>query len=227
MDFNNPNNPNNRLQLNFGNNERNSHFNDRAYPTTPSTFPQPVFQSQAAGQDHLGQLQQAPNGFGGGTAAGGGYFQNTNPNLYPTQQYAAQNQNNAYQQSYQSPSFPQSGRGPMFANDGANGLASQLSHQHLGNAPPARAMAAGYRPQQAQGNQGRKPSIPSPYPSYLNPLNGSNNASASSLDEKAIPDKNPEAYSGLNSKQSGILTGEYVANFFKQNVGRARDRNER
>ena len=46
-------------------------------------------------------------------------------------------------------------------------------------------------------------------------------------DETALPEKAPQLHDGLNSKQNAILCGEYVANFFKQNVGRARDRNER
>lgn len=219
--------PNNRLQLNFGGSDRNKHFNDRAYPTTPSTFPQPVFQGQAGAQDQFGQQQQQSNGYGGGA---GGYFATSNNNNNPPQQtgnYAsqyAQPQNANYQQSFQSPTFQQQ-RGPMFGNDGANGLASQLSHQHLGNAPPPPRGMAGFRNQPAQSQRPKQAGQPSAYNSFMSPLN--TGAGATQVDENALPDKNPDAYSGLNSKQNGILTGDYVANFFKQNVSRARDRNER
>ena len=147
-----------------------------------------------------------------------------NQNNYAAQY--GQNPNANFQQSFQSPTFQQQ-RGPVFANDGANGLASQLSHQHLSNAaPPPRGMT-GYRNQPNQNQRPKQSGQPTAYNSYLSPLGQSGAGAAPQSDENALPEKDPEAYSGLNSKQNGILTGEYVANFFKQNVGRARDRNER
>ncbi|ORY13712.1 kinase-like domain-containing protein [Clohesyomyces aquaticus] len=104
----------NRLQLNFGfggaGGERNQNYNQdssgRAFPTTPSTFPQPVYPNQA-GQQEVWGAQQPNNGYG--------YFMN------PYQQAQYQNQ----QSNLQPP-------GAARFNEAANGLVHQLSHQHLG-----------------------------------------------------------------------------------------------
>ncbi|KAI9851825.1 MAG: Serine/threonine-protein kinase [Thelocarpon superellum] len=218
--------PNNRLQLNFGNGDRNNQFSDRAYPTTPSTFPQPVFQNQGGGQDGFGQ-QPASNGYGGAGGTGGagggggntgtgGYFMN---NLY-TPQFSQQQQ--GYQPNFQAPQPSYQPR-PGGYNDGPNGLAQQLSHQHLGNPPRP---SAGWR-SPALGSQ--RPKAETSGSSHSSTVNQSSmaNVSTPQLTKPELPEKMPEPYIGLNSKQAAILTGEYVANFFKQNVGRARDRNER
>ena len=218
--------PSNRLQLNFGNNDRNMQFSDRAYPTTPSTFPQPVFQGQGA-QDGYGQ-QQASNGYGGGTNGGGGaggYF-NNNSNPYspgfPPQQQVQQPQQ-GYQQGFQAPQPSYQPRQPGY-NDGPNGLAQQLSHQHLGNAPRP---PAAYPPQAPPSQRPRATGPPEHNQPRTPLLPLAPNAAVQQSSKADLPEKAAEPYIGLNSKQNAILTGEYVSNFFKQNVGRARDRNER
>ncbi|KAF2264487.1 serine/threonine-protein kinase cot-1 [Lojkania enalia] len=105
--------PSNRLQLNFGfgTNDRNTNYNQdpsgRAFPTTPSTFPQPVYPNQA-GQQEVWGTQQTNNGYG--------YFMG---NPYQQAQYQGQ------QGNLQTPSAAR-------FNEAANGLVHQLSHQHLG-----------------------------------------------------------------------------------------------
>ena len=99
----------NRLQLNFGfgGGDRNANYNQdssgRAFPTTPSTFPQPV------GQQEVWGTQQNNNGYGNG------YFMNP----YQQAQYQGQ------QGNLQAPNAAR-------FNEAANGLVHQLSHQHLG-----------------------------------------------------------------------------------------------
>ncbi|KAF2746552.1 serine/threonine-protein kinase cot-1 [Sporormia fimetaria CBS 119925] len=99
----------NRLQLNFfGAGDRNQYNQDpsgRAFPTTPSTFPQPVYPNQAGQQEVWGTQQQQYNG--------NGYFMGA-----PYQQQQGQ-----YQPQQQSNLAP---------NHAVNGLVHQLSHQHLG-----------------------------------------------------------------------------------------------
>jgi hypothetical protein len=78
----------NRLQLNFGfgGGDRNNQYQQevgRAFPTTPSTFPQPVYPNQA-GQQEVWGAQQG-NGYNGG----GGYFMNP----YQQAQYQGQQGN--------------------------------------------------------------------------------------------------------------------------------------
>ncbi|KAF2255599.1 serine/threonine-protein kinase cot-1 [Trematosphaeria pertusa] len=79
----------------------------RAFPTTPSTFPQPVYPNQAGQQEVWGAQQ--------GNGYGAGYF------VSPYQQAQYQGQ----QGNLQAPSAAR-------FNEAANGLAQQFSHQHLG-----------------------------------------------------------------------------------------------
>jgi protein-serine/threonine kinase len=84
----------NRLQLNFGfGGERNNQYADggRAFPTTPSTFPQPVYPNQA-GQQEVWGAQSQGNGYAGG------YFQPP----YQQAQYQGQ-QGNLQQLQQQQP----------------------------------------------------------------------------------------------------------------------------
>ncbi|KAK5637105.1 hypothetical protein RRF57_012817 [Xylaria bambusicola] len=67
----------NRLHLNFGNNNERLVPSDRTYPTTPSTFPQPVFPNtmQQQQQQQLGARSAQPTQqYPGGYAPGNGYF---------------------------------------------------------------------------------------------------------------------------------------------------------
>ncbi|KAI9749302.1 MAG: Cobalt uptake protein cot1 [Chaenotheca gracillima] len=207
----------NRYLLNLGNNDRNYASNDRAYPTTPSTFPQPVFQGQG-GQDVYGQ--QPANGFGGG----GGYFMN---NPYPPQ-YQGQQPQQALQPNLQVPpnSFQQrqAGYNPNGNNpvDGANGLAHQFSHQNLGTQP------------RQQGNFGRQPS-PSTRPRTAgandNTQSGGHLSPAaqsfSPVEETKRPERNPDLYQNGTSAQNAKLCRTVISNFFQTSVERARDRNAR
>ncbi|KAI9722298.1 MAG: Cobalt uptake protein cot1 [Candelaria pacifica] len=205
--------PNNRLHLNFGYNDRNYQSNDRAYPTTPSTFPQPVFPTQG-GQETWGQ--QTPNGY----PNAGGYFMN---NPYPPQYQQQQNQ--YAQQNLQSPQASyQQRQGGFPNNDGTNGLVHQFSHQNLGGAPR---QGAGYgrqpspnqrlRPGATNGQSQHSGHLAPPAPSH-----GSHNNNSSD----DLPERNPDKYSP-NLRHRGTHVHEKVQAFFKENVQRARDRNAR
>lgn len=209
--------PSNRLQLNFGfgsgGGDRNNQYQQdagRAFPTTPSTFPQPVYPNQAGQQEVWGaqqQQQQQQQGFGSGNgngaAGGGGYFMNP----YQQAQYQGQ------QGNLQAP-------GGQRFDQSANGLAQQLSHQHLGGSG------------RSGSPYGRQPS-PNPqrprtadnrsygHGSY----GGSNTRQPSLYDEEAAP-KNPQKYSENVEKQS-VMSKSLINTFFKDSVQRARDRNQR
>jgi protein-serine/threonine kinase len=203
---------NNRLFLNFNNNDRFSPT-DRSYPTTPSTFPQPVFQAQGQNNQGQGQPQQQQQQQNGYTPAQG-YFMN---NPYP----ANNQQNNQYQpgqQAYAQPSYQS--RGPGGNPDSTtNGLAHQFSHQNLGGAARgnqyARQQAGAQRPRTA-GSSGQQ--------------NYYSAASAPVVPQQPefepAPERNPDKYGPLthnNQKRCAQLASD----FFKDSVKRARDRNLR
>lgn len=197
--------PNSRLHLNFGNNERNQ-YSDRAYPTTPSTFPQPVYDGQGG---QVGYGQQTPTSNYGA----GGYFMN---NPYPPQFRQAQKyaQNSpttqaAYQQSA-------SGYGH---NDVTNGLVHQFAHQNLG----AGARQAGGYQQSTPSSRVRTPGTPG-QGYYPTPPTTGYAVPQGSNDE--LPEKTPDLLPG-HVKRRGSICREYVSNFFKQSVNRARERNQR
>jgi len=203
----------NRLQLNFGfNNPPNfAAEQGRAFPTTPSTFPQP-FPDARGNQDVWGT----------GQAASGinqqGYFYN-NPSF---QQY----------NNLSSPATPGAGAGgggyrsPGGFNEVNGGLAHQFQHQNLGGNMPRSASPyqrgaspANARPRTA-GQNGQVQ-----YGSYLNAPMPSQPPQPSIYDEEPPP-KNAEKYSTTITervKLQKMLTQE----FFKENVERARARNER
>jgi protein-serine/threonine kinase len=196
--------PNNRLFLNFGNDRFSPNLNDRAYPTTPSTFPQPVF-SQGQAQQSLPVQQPYSAGFG----ATPGYFMN---NPYPQQNQYAQ------QQASSQSAYGQRGA----INDPTNGLAHQFSNQNLGNGrssphasrppPPQRPRTAG-----ATGQQNY---------SYLNaPM-------PSLVPQQHLPDFQPVPERNINKYGSAIQNSQkrcykLAEDFFKDSVKRARDRNLR
>ena len=235
---------NNRFHLNLPgaggyNNDRSYAANNaRVYPTTPSTFPQPVFPNQGGQQanDYMGsqmQGQLSPNSaYGGGVGGAGGYFSNNN-DLYRTQyahppqgqfqsQYQQQNVPNA-QPSYQQ-------RQPGYnSNDPNSGLAHQLSNQNLSGAqrqaspfgrqpsPIPRPRTAGGQQQQSYGNH----LMPSSSTGNLSNLSGTTVVAS-----EEPPEKNPEKYS-INVSKRGQGLHVIVEDFFKQNITRARDRNVR
>ncbi|PKY05249.1 putative serine/threonine protein kinase [Aspergillus campestris IBT 28561] len=109
---------NNRLHLNFGggfNNAAAANNNNRAYPTTPSAFPQPMYQNQGP-QEYVDPQY------------GQGYFMN---NPYPPQQPAGYPQPHYGQQNVPSPQPAYQSRMAYPPSDGTNGLIQQFSNQDL------------------------------------------------------------------------------------------------
>lgn len=213
------NNNGNRFYLNL-NNDR-STFADRAYPTTPSTFPNPIFPSQPqAGQQ--GQAQASQNQqqqtYGTGFAPSGYFMNNPYPPNYPQQPPAS-----TYQQAPQAPQASYQQR-PAPAADATNGLVHQFSHQNLGGraspygnrqpSPSQRPRTAGATGQQAA------------YGGYLNAPMPATPQQQNWPEFQPAPERNPDKYGPLaqtNQKKCASLAEA----FFKDSVKRARDRNVR
>jgi protein-serine/threonine kinase len=203
----------NRLHLNFGfnNNQNFAAEQGRAFPTTPSTFPQPF--PNSAGQQEVWGTQQGTSGI-----TNQGYFYN-NPNPYQQgqQQYGVATPGGA-QQGYRSPGG---------FNDVTNGLAHQFQHQNLGGNSPR--SASPYRQPSPAGSRPRTGGQQQqPYGNYLN----AGGMSAPPIPQGPLiyddeaPARNAEKYSTAITervKLQKMLTQE----FFKENVERARARNER
>ncbi len=236
--------PNNRFHLNlqgvggYNNDRQYSATNARVYPTTPSTFPQPVFQNQQGAQqtdDYLGtqmqnQTPQSPAAYAGGQPSG--YF---NTNSYQSQYN--QSKQNQYQSQYQqqnvmSPQVPYQQRQPQYnTNDPNSGLAHQLSTQNLGG---SQRQASPFGRQQSPIQRPRPGGTPvqQSYSNHLTP--SASTASMSSLlsgtsggpNVEEPPEKNPEKYSS-NVAKRGQGLHVLVEAFFKENITRARDRNVR
>lgn len=226
---------NSRLRLNFGGvtNDYNAASNDRSmYPTTPSTFPQPIFspnQNQNTQQDFLGPRLTSPT-----AGLGQGYFMN-NP-YAPQQQQSQQQPQNQYsnqqyqQQSLQSPQASYQPRNGNTANDVPNSLINQFSNQDLGGGarnlfsrtPSPGISTAGQRPRTSgstgqQGGQG-------PYASHLAPPMPSRSPRPEV--EEDPPERNPDKYS-KNIYARGKVINNLVREVFEANVIRARERNTR
>jgi hypothetical protein len=207
-----------RFYLNL-NNDRPA-FPDRTYPTTPSTFPNPIFPSQAqGGQQGQAQSQQQP--YSTGFAPSGYFMSNPYPPTYPQQPPAS-----SYQQAPQAPQTSYQQRpAPIQTNDATNGLVHQFSHQNLGGrASPyggARQASPSQRPRTA-GAPGQQPS----YSSYLNAPMPSAPQQQNLPEFQSAPERNPDKYGPLtqtNQKKCAQLAEA----FFKDSVKRARDRNVR
>jgi protein-serine/threonine kinase len=207
-----------RFYLNL-NNDRPA-FPDRTYPTTPSTFPNPIFPSQAqSGQQGQAQSQQQP--YSTGFAPSGYFMSNPYPPTYPQQPPASN-----YQQAPQAPQTSYQQRpAPIQTNDATNGLVHQFSHQNLGGrASPyggARQASPSQRPRTA-GAPGQQPS----YSSYLNAPMPSAPQQQNLPEFQSAPERNPDKYGPLtqtNQKKCAQLAEA----FFKDSVKRARDRNVR
>ncbi|PVH74753.1 kinase-like protein [Cadophora sp. DSE1049] len=216
------NNNNNRFYLNL-NNDR-SAFPDRAYPTTPSTFPNPIFpssgqQGQGQGQAPTSQAQQQQS-YGTGFAPSGYFMNNPYPPNYPQQPPSSSSSN--YQQAPQAPQASYQQR-PAPVADATNGLVHQFSHQNLGGrASPYgnRQPSPGQRPRTA-GATGQQAA----YNSYLNaPMPSAPQQNWPEF--QPAPERNPDRYGSLaqtNQKKCASLAEA----FFKDSVKRARDRNVR
>lgn len=187
----------NRLQLNFGFGGGDNR-NPQAYPTTPSTFPQPVYPNQAGQQEVWGAQQ--------GNGYGGGYFQS------PYQQAQYQGQQGNLQTQHLQQRFDQN----------ANGLAQQLSHQHLGGSgrsgsPYGRQPSPNQQRPRTADNRGGY--------GYGGYGSGSGPRQPGLYDEEAPP-RTPEKYSDNVAKQA-TMSKSLINTFFKDSVQRARDRNQR
>lgn len=197
----------NRLHLNFGGGGGFQQTNfaaeqGRAFPTTPSTFPQPF--PNAAGQQEVWGTQQGTSGINSQ-----GYFYN-NPNPY--QQYGQQGA-----------TTPGGYRSPQ-TYDVTNGLAHQFQHQNLGGNTPRSASPYGRQPSPASGRP-RTGGQQQQYGSYLGGT-GYQPPQGPSIYDEEPPPKNSDKYSTAITervKLQKMLTQE----FFKENVERARARNER
>lgn len=216
----------NRLQLNFGFQNNPQTFSSeqaRAFPTTPSTFPQP--NQYAAGQQEVWgtQTPQQPG------LNPQGYFNNFNP--YGTQLQQGQGQGG----QVQTPGAPgpapntyrTAGAAPGAApgagfNEVTNGFAQQLN---LGGNTPRSSSPYARNASPANGRPRTAGNVSQPYSSYLNaPVPGQPHQP--SIYDEQVPPKNPEKYSAAITERvrhQKMLTGE----FFKENVERAKTRNER
>ncbi|KAM5356159.1 hypothetical protein ACJ41O_002805 [Fusarium nematophilum] len=203
---------NNRLFLNFGNNNDRLTASDRAaYPTTPSTFPQPVFPSASGQQPGLQPQQQA---YGGGYAPQGYFVQNQYA------QYGGQQLNDYAQGAGYQPRSNTPG-----TNDPNTGLAHQFSHQNLGGAARAQAYGRGPSP----GQRPRTAGASGQQPGYANYMNAPPMPSqpAAPVDEfQRAPERNPDRY-GTNANSNQKKCSQLAADFFKDSVKRARERNQR
>ncbi|KAJ5374886.1 hypothetical protein N7517_006892 [Penicillium concentricum] len=210
-----PNN-NNRNNMNYGY-DRNYNANNRAYPTTPSAFPQPIYQTQGA-QEYVDPSNPA---------YAPGYFM---PNNYPPQQvqpqYAQQQQHQqqqqyAQQQALQSPQPAYQTR-PGYP-DGTNGLIQQFSNQDL-NANRAgffnnRAGSPAQRPRTAGGSPAQTQAQAS---HLIPPVPRSPRPPSENEELQRFPDRYSE-----NVHKRGKAAKELVTVFFHENIERARDRNMR
>lgn len=219
MDANN----NNRLYLNFANTNTNDRLasNDRAYPTTPSTFPQPVFPPTSGQQQHSNLQPQAQPYGGGGGYAPQGYFAQAQ---YPAQQYPpqpAQDYSAAQNATYQP-------RSNTPGNDPNGGLAHQFSHQNLGGAArggvpyAARGPSPSQRPRTA-GATGQQPNYSN---NYMNVPMPAASAPAQVIEFQQAPERNPDRY-GTHANSNQKKCSQLAADFFKDSVKRARERNQR
>lgn len=219
----------NRLYLNIGNNNnRLGAPADRAYPTTPSTFPQPVYPPQQGQPPAPGiqqpQQQQQPQQYG--YAQSNNYFvpnQQQYPAGYPAQAMPSHHTDfaqGAYNQGRSNT--------PGASNDPNTGLAHQFSHQNLGGAArsggyaPRGASPAGAQRPRTAGGAGQQPGY-----GYLNaPMPGQPGAKPSSPEFEAAPERNPDKY-GSNANNNQKKCSQLAADFFKDSVKRARERNQR
>ena len=205
--------PQNRLQLNFGfNNDRNfAAEQGRAFPTTPSSFPQPVYPN-AAGQREVWGTQPSNTGYN--TA---GYFAN-NPYHVQYQQATNMQSTGPYRQQYDA---------------ATNGLVHQFSHQNLGGVTPRSASPYARQPSPGSRPKTAGSATPSPqqshhqqqYGNYLQPGQVMSPAPNGDEDEEP-PSRNPDQQTENVVKRAKVST-EQVGAFFKENVGRARERNKR
>lgn len=210
----------NRLYLNFGNNNERLAATDRTYPTTPSTFPQPVFQSGPGAQG-----QNPPAGAQQGQPYSQGY---TSANYYGQNQYPQQY---GAQLTAQAADYGSAGQGysqarantPGTSNDPNTGLAHQFSHQNLGGgARPSPYASRGPSP----GQRPRTAGAPNQQAGYGSYLNAPMPTQSPQLEFAPAPERNPDKY-GPNANNNQKKCSQLASDFFKDSVKRARERNQR
>jgi protein-serine/threonine kinase len=236
----------NHLYMNFENSNDRFTTSDRsAFPTTPSTFPQPVFaglpsqtkmQNGPAGGVNGGlpvsgqQQTQSQQYLGAGYGSSNGYF---NQGQYPSN-YAAQPAANAAEYAQgngtigQATSLyapPRSNTPGTASNDPNTGLAHQFSHQNLGgsargNAYNGRGPSPSRRPRTA-GASGQQAGY-----GYLNaPLP----PQPPVADFETAPERSElgDGRYGVVAESNKKKCFQLSADFFKDSVKRARERNQR
>lgn len=198
----------NRLHLNFGYNERGFNpaaANSRAYPTTPSAFPQPIYTTPGP-QDYM----DAQNG-----AYGQGYFVAS-----PYAQQAQYSQPHYVQQNMQSPQAAYQPRMGYNVNDSANGLIQQFSNQDLNANRPGFYPPSGAAPQRPRTAGGT--AVPQQPGHLVPPMPRSPRPPSESEELQRYPERFSE-----NIHKRGKAAKELVSVFFNENIERARDRNMR
>lgn len=206
----------NRFYLNL-NNDRPAFSDRNAFPTTPSTFPNPIFPPQAqglSGQSQNPTQQPYSTGF-----APAGYFMN---NPYPPS-YPQQPPPSNYQQPPQPPQ-PSYQQRATPAHDATNGLVHQFSHQNLGGRVSpygARQPSPSQRPRTA-GAAGPQAG----YGSYLNAPMPTAQQQQNWPEFQPAPERNPEKY-GPIAQTNQKKCSQLAEAFFRDSVKRARDRNVR
>lgn len=225
--------PKSRLKLNFQGYNTDRNFqpsNERVFPTTPSTFPQPVFgttNTAAATADHGGFAAGAAGNGQNAYAAPqvGGYFP-----PYGSQQQTAPSPMTQNTASFPSnPAFPaQRGTYPQ-TYDPTSPLTHQFANQNLGGpqrqgSPFARQASPVPRAYNASpAANGQPPRSPHGLPS---PALDGPGRSPSLVAEIEPPNKMPGKYPPGITKRGQNLHA-FVETFFKENISRARERNKR
>jgi protein-serine/threonine kinase len=223
----------NRFHLNLNpNNGVRPEFNDRAYPTTPSTFPNPInplFPSGAQGASQ-GQGQNTQQPYSTGFAPQGYFMNNPYPPTYPQQPPAT-----SYGQTAQPPQAPQApsasyqNRGPQYhPNDATNGLVHQFSHQNLGG------RVSPYGTRQAASSGGQRPRTAGAsnqqgahHTSHLGAMPSQSSQQQNWPEFQPCPsERNPDKY-GRTAETNQTKCSGLAETFFKDSVKRARDRNVR
>ncbi|KAI9735144.1 MAG: Serine/threonine-protein kinase [Cirrosporium novae-zelandiae] len=192
---------NNRLHLNFrgmgGGGGNYPQGDGSTYPTTPSTFPQPLFSPQSPGTVHAAQeylnAQMSPNAIGGNN-----YFAQA-PLQEPQRAYTGQNGGNP------------------------NDLIQQFSNQDLSGSSRGYARAQSpmsQRPRTGGGGSGQ------PLHNRLAPPAPNHSPRSAQTSDEEPPERVPEKYSQNISKR-GTMAHATVETFFTENIQRARERNVR
>jgi protein-serine/threonine kinase len=172
-------------------------------------------QQQQQQQPQQPQLPQSANGYGPNS-----YFMN---NPYPPSVYQQQQQM-AFQQTFQAPQPTYQQRQQLYNNDSTNGLVHQFSHQNLGGAARggfvARQPSPSQRPRTAGAPSG------SPSTSFLSAPMPGLSFQQPAAEYEIAPERNADKYTSKELAAARACS-ESAANFFKESVKRARERNER